>query len=117
MGLKKGRRVRIEVPTDSVPEFELGDTTDIQRRREEGEREEQAQRQREEEARSKEEARTEETYSPKEGVAEKQQQTKNSDTETEAGGEAATSSHSCYKMGHMTKMLLTHSYRLHERPC
>ena len=27
MGPKKGRRVRkIEVPTDSVPEFELGDT-------------------------------------------------------------------------------------------
>ena len=32
MGLNKGRRVRkIEVPTDSVPEFELGDTAaDIQ---------------------------------------------------------------------------------------
>ena len=39
MGLKKGRRVRkIEVSTDSVPEFELGDTTvDIQQRRLEGE--------------------------------------------------------------------------------
>ena len=37
MGLKKGRRVRkIEVPSDSVPEFELWDTTtDIQWRREE----------------------------------------------------------------------------------
>ena len=39
MGPKKGRRVRkIEVPTDSVPEFELGDTeADIKRRREERE--------------------------------------------------------------------------------
>ena len=36
MGPKKGRRVsKIEVPTDSVPEFELGDTAaDIQWRRE-----------------------------------------------------------------------------------
>ena len=44
MGPKKGRRLRrIEVPTDSVPEFELGDTeADIQQRREK--REEQAQR-------------------------------------------------------------------------
>ena len=39
MGPKKGRRVRkIKVPTDSVPEFELGDTVaDIQQRREERE--------------------------------------------------------------------------------
>ena len=37
MGPKKGRRVRkIEVPTDSVPKFDLGDTAvDIQRRRDE----------------------------------------------------------------------------------
>ena len=47
MGPKKGRRVRkIEVPTDSVPEFEQGDTaSDIERRREAKEREE-AQKQR-----------------------------------------------------------------------
>ena len=39
MGPKKGRRVRkIEVPTDSVPKFELWDTAaNIQRRREERE--------------------------------------------------------------------------------
>ena len=39
MGPKKGRRVRkIKVPTDSVPEFELGDTVvDIQQRSEERE--------------------------------------------------------------------------------
>ena len=37
MGPKKGRRVRkIEAPTDSVSEFELGDTAaDIEQRREE----------------------------------------------------------------------------------
>ena len=40
MGPKKGRRVlrRIEVPTKTPPEFELGDTAaDIQRRKEEKE--------------------------------------------------------------------------------
>ena len=56
MGPNKDRRDRIiEVPTDSVPEFELGDTAlDIQQRREARkarEREEQPQRQREKEAR------------------------------------------------------------------
>ena len=46
MGSKKGRKVRkIEVPTDSVPEFELGDTAvDIQRRREEREARERGRR-------------------------------------------------------------------------
>ena len=76
MDPKKGRRVRkIEVPTDSVPEFELGDTAaDIKQRRQEREtraREEAQQQQwREEEARSVE-ARAEETHSQEEGVAEK----------------------------------------------
>ena len=39
MGPKKGRRVRkIEVPTENVPEFELGDTVaDIQQRRDDKE--------------------------------------------------------------------------------
>ena len=39
MGPKKGRTVRkIEVPTDSVPEFELGDTVlEIKWRRQESE--------------------------------------------------------------------------------
>ena len=48
MGPKKSRRVReIEVPTDSIPEFELGDTTtDIQCRREEGEAREREERHR-----------------------------------------------------------------------
>ena len=60
MGPKKGRRVRKkEIPTDSVPEFELRDTAaDIQQRREEREareREEiQQQRQRKDEARAEE---------------------------------------------------------------
>ena len=53
MGNKKGRRGRkIEVPTHSVPEFELDDTVaDIQRRREEREtreREEDLEKQRKE---------------------------------------------------------------------
>ena len=57
IGPEKGKRVReIEVPTDGVPEFDLGDTAaDIQRRREgreAREREEaQQQQQREQEAR------------------------------------------------------------------
>ena len=64
MGFKKGRRVRkIEVPSDSVNEFELGDTVaDIQRKRQEREaRGEEAQQQREKEARREEETRTEGT--------------------------------------------------------
>ena len=94
MGPKKGRRVRkIEVPTDSVPESELGDTvTEIHWSREERkakEREEEAHKQREE-------ARREEsTNSPEEGAAEKHARTDKSDTEldtyTEDGGEAGTS--------------------------
>ena len=59
MGPKKGRRVRkIEVPTGSVPEFELGDTaSNIQRSKQErGARErEEAQQQKEDEARKEEE--------------------------------------------------------------
>ena len=57
MGQKKGRRVRkIKVPTDSVPEFELGETAvDIQRRREERE------------ARKREEAQQEQGGGGKEG--------------------------------------------------
>ena len=54
MGPKKGRRVvrKIEIPTDSPPEFELGDKeADIQLRREEREakeKEEEDQKQRKE---------------------------------------------------------------------
>ena len=70
MDPKKGIRVReIEVPTDSVPELELGDTVaDIQRMREEREA-----REREEEAQKQsEEARMEETkHLPEEGMAKK----------------------------------------------
>ena len=66
MGPKKGRQLRkIETPTDSVPEYELGDTAaDIQwKRKERGTNErEEAQQQREEEAR-REEARAEESHS------------------------------------------------------
>ena len=65
---------KTEVPTDSVPEFELGDTAaDIQQRRQEREareREEAQQQQQREEAR-REEARVEETNLQEEGVAEK----------------------------------------------
>ena len=73
MGPKKGSRVRkIEVPTDSVLEFELGDTAaDIQQMRQEREarEREEAQKQMEQEAK-REEARVEETHSQEEGVAE-----------------------------------------------
>ena len=55
MGPRKGKRVRkIEVPTHSVPQFELGDTVaDIQLGREEREarKREETQQQREEEVR------------------------------------------------------------------
>ena len=78
MGPKKSRKVRkIEVPTDSVPKFELGDTAvDIQQRREEREarEKEEAQQQREAEART-EEAGAEEPHLPDEGVAEKRPRT------------------------------------------
>ena len=91
MVLKKDRKVRkIEVPTYSVPEFELRDTeVDIQWRREEGEarEREEAQQQHQRE----EEARAEETHSPKEGVAETRPRTEKSDTKTEVGEEAGPS--------------------------
>ena len=39
--MTRGRRRKIEVPTDTQPQFELGDTAeDIERRREREEREE-----------------------------------------------------------------------------
>ena len=84
MGPKKGRRVRKkQIPTDSVPEFELKEqAADIQQRREEREtreREEEAQKQREE-------ARL-----TRGGSCRKRAWTEESDTETEAGGEAGTS--------------------------
>ena len=66
MGPKKGRKVRkIEIPTDSVPEFELEDTVaDIQQRKQEREatQREEAQQQRDKEV-GREEARVEETHS------------------------------------------------------
>ena len=108
MGPKKGRRVRkIEVFTDSVPEFELGDTAaDIQQRKAEREarQREEAQKQREQEARREEEARMEETHSQEEEVAETRPRTERS--ETEARGEAGPSQ-SRYKKGHMTNIYLT----------
>ena len=105
MSVKNGRRVRKEVPTDTHPEFELGNTAaDIQGRRVEREA-----REREEEAqRPREEARREETtHSAEKGVAEKYARTDKSDTEmdTEAGGEPCTSqSHARHKKGQMTNM-------------
>ena len=80
--------LKIEVPTDSVPELELGDTgADIRWNREEREarKREEAQQQREEEARM-EQGRVEETHSQEEGVAEKWARTEKIDTE--AGAEA-----------------------------
>ena len=73
---KKGRRTRkIEVPTDSVPEFELRDkAADIQQVRQKREargKEEAAQQQQREEEAWGEEARVEETHSQEEGIAEK----------------------------------------------
>ena len=61
MGPKEGRRVsKIEVPTDSVPAFELGDTVaDIQQRREEREARERQEAQQQMEKTRREEARTE----------------------------------------------------------
>ena len=45
--MPKGRRRKIEVPTDTQPQFELGDTAeDIERKR--GEREERGERERRE---------------------------------------------------------------------
>ena len=82
---------KIEVPTDSIPEFELGDmAADIQRRREEREarqRVEEAQKQREKAMRE------ETTHSAEEGVAEGHVRTHKSNTEmnicTEGGAPAS----------------------------
>ena len=47
--MPRGRRRKIEVPTDTQPQFELGDTADdIKRRRREIEREERLERERRE---------------------------------------------------------------------
>ena len=102
-GPKKGRRVKkIEISTESVPEFELGDTVaDIQQRREEREAREmeEAQQQRQREEARREEARVEKTHSQNEGVAEKRPRTERSETETEAVGGEAGPSQSRYKEG------------------
>ena len=91
MGPKNDRKGRyIEVPTESVPGLELGDTAaDIQWRGEREARErEEAQQQREREAR-REEARVDESHSQEEGQPEKRPRIERSDTETEAAGRKA----------------------------
>ena len=90
MGPKTGGRVRkIKVPTDSVPEFELGDTVaNIQQMKEEKDARERDEAQREEESR-REETREEETHKRRE--LEKIDSDQKSDTETEARGEAGPS--------------------------
>ena len=108
---KKGRRLRsIEVPTDSVPEFDLVDYSSRYTVKEGGEearkRDEKAQKQREEATRE------ETTHSAVEEVSGKHARIDKSDTEmdmcTEGEGEAGTSqSHSTHKKGHMTNIYLT----------
>ena len=94
MGPKKGRRVRkIEVPTVSVPELSWGTQRQISSgrgrrgRQEKGRRHKNRGRMRP----GGEEARAEETHSQEEGITEKRPKTEKSDSETEAGGEAAPS--------------------------
>ena len=117
MGPKKGRRVmKIEVPNNSVPEFEQGGhsggypAADIQRRRQETEareREEaQQQHQREQETR-RGEARVEESHSQDEGQPEKRPRTERSDAETAGREVGPLQSH--YKKGHLTNIYLTDS--------
>ena len=97
----------MEVPTDSVPEFELGDTvSDIKwrrQKREAREREEAQQQQQQEEESRREEARADESHSQEEGVAEKKPR-RESDTDTEAAeGEP---SQSCYKKERIVSLIL-----------
>ena len=111
MGPKKGRRVRkLEVPTESVPKFELGDTAaDIQWRRQEREATERVAREREvaeqqqqrEEDAKKEEERVEKIHS------EQKPRTEKSDSETKVVGGEAGPSQSRYKKGHITNIYLT----------
>ena len=78
---------KIEVATDSVPEFELDTVADIQQRRQEREarqREKAQQQQQREEETWREETRAEESNLHEEGLAEKRPRTEKSDTETEA---------------------------------
>ena len=71
MGPEKGRKVRkIGVPTDSVPEFELGDTASNIQHGRQGREEAQQQHQREEDVR-RAEGSEEESHLQEEGVAEK----------------------------------------------
>ena len=99
---------KIEVPTDSVPEFQLGDTVaDIQQKREwreESEREDAQQQQQREEKARREETRVEELHSQEEGHPGKRTTRERSDSETEAAGGEAGPSLLHYKKGHMTKV-------------
>ena len=68
MGSRTGRRVRkIQVPTDSIPEFKLGDTAaDIQWKKEESEARESVETKQQRKETRRKEARTEETHTQEE---------------------------------------------------
>ena len=102
---------RIEVPTETPTEFELGDTAaDIQRRREEREQRDQREQIEKQQREEREGARRVETphSHTEEGVVEKRPGTERHEGEIDAegGGETATSQ-SRHKKGCMTNIYLT----------
>ena len=110
MGPKKGRRVRkIDVSTESVTEFEFGDTpADIQQRRLEREarEREEAQHRREEETR-RWESRAEETHLHEEGVADKKGPGQRKVTLKQRLEERLDHHRHDTRYGHMTNIYLT----------
>ena len=88
MGPEKGRKNvrKIEVPTDTPTEFELGDTAaDIQRREDREQREKEAEKQQREEREEAKTAETPQSHS-EEGVAEKRPRTDTSNSEMDNRG-------------------------------
>ena len=111
MGPKKGRRVRkIEVPTDSVPEFEWwGTATDMKEGGEGGKREGGGTTTATEGGGGKEGGGRSGGITQEEGQPEKRPRTERSDTETEADGREAGTLQSRYKKGDMTNVFFTDS--------
>ena len=97
--MPRGRRRKIEVPTDTQPQFELGDTAaDIERRRREREEKDEREK-REQEERDRERLEREREESPERGE-------KRVRTDTDADVE---STQSRQKKGQMKSILLSDS--------
>ena len=98
--MPRGRRRKIEVPTDTQPQFELGDTAeDIERKRREGE-------EREERERIEQEERDRERMERERREENQERGEKRAQTDTDTDGE---STQSRQKKGQMKSIFLSDS--------